>query len=337
MLMVILGAGASFDSSPTHPASTYQPVTRPPLAANLFDPRFAAQLDSFPEAKPVVPFLRTSKNTIETALERLQTQASEYPVRHVQLAAIRQYLRYAIIQAENDWKQVTHGVTNHLTLLDEIQRTRRGSESVPIVTFNYDTMIEEAICRLTGRPPIRTMDEYTVSPFPLFKVHGSVDWGRLIQSPPISMEGSDWEVARRVTENAANLKLTEEFELSPHVPLARSQRGALLFPALAIPVETKQHFECPSAHLSELEKLLPEVTKILVIGWRGRERHFLELLTRHASRKVNVIAVAGNPQAASEPLRELTGAGLKGTFTPALKGFSDFIIERECETFLEAP
>jgi hypothetical protein len=337
MLMVILGAGASFDSSPTHPASTgLHDVTRPPLAAQLFDPRFGAQLRSFEKALAIAPRLRASKTTIEAELERLQAQATQYPIRHVQLAAIRQYLRAAIMEAENHWRQVTQGVTNYVTLLDDMQRTRRGSELVPVVTFNYDTMVEEAIRVFTGRPAIRKLDEYMASPFPLFKVHGSVDWGRCIDAPSISMEGNDWAVAQRVMENAPSLKLTDEFEIMTQVPMARSAQGRALFPALAIPVEAKAHFECPQAHLTELEKLLPEVDKLLVIGWRGRERPFLDLLTRHVRRKVNVMAVGGNPQAANETLKELSGAGLEGTLAPAPKGFSDFIIERECEKFLEA-
>src|SRR5438105_2029867 len=62
MLMVIFGAGASYDSDPTRPSANYVLPTphRPPLANQLFDnrPEFAHDLSYFPECIPIVPLLR---------------------------------------------------------------------------------------------------------------------------------------------------------------------------------------------------------------------------------------------------------------------------------------
>lgn len=49
-------------------------------------------------------------------------------------------------------------------------------------------------------------------------------------------------------------------------------------PHWQIPVESKLSFECPSAHVKALQSFIPEVRKILVIGWRATELPFLELL-----------------------------------------------------------
>ena len=43
-------------------------------------------------------------------------------------------------------------------------------------------------------------------------------------------------------------------------------------------LRSKSDFECPEEHLDHLWKLLPEVTKVIVVGWRGSELHFLRRL-----------------------------------------------------------
>jgi len=71
MLIVIFGAGASFDSCPTYPPGHHEAVLdghtlnkdfRPPLANELFEnrPIFAeAILRHFPQCQPIVPRLRS--------------------------------------------------------------------------------------------------------------------------------------------------------------------------------------------------------------------------------------------------------------------------------------
>jgi hypothetical protein len=52
-------------------------------------------------------------------------------------------------------------------------------------------------------------------------------------------------------------------------------RGTPLFPAIAIPVEKGKAFERPEALIKQFTARLPQVTTLLVIGWRGAEAHFL--------------------------------------------------------------
>jgi hypothetical protein len=72
MLMVIFGAGASYDSCPTYPPGTAVPASpdslnhyhRPPLAIELFEDRpvFAEAIEHyFPECQPIVPRLRSPR------------------------------------------------------------------------------------------------------------------------------------------------------------------------------------------------------------------------------------------------------------------------------------
>ncbi len=102
MLLVVFGAGTSYDSDPDHrpfdnpnnlPAERLPVLehNRPPLANRLFDnrPQFLSAMDQFQECKPLIPRLRKSGVAVEQELARLQAEAGAYPERHRQLAAIR--------------------------------------------------------------------------------------------------------------------------------------------------------------------------------------------------------------------------------------------------------
>src|SRR6266511_5311246 len=106
MLMVVFGAGASYDSAPSHPLPRYHGEADPaghvrlPLADELFGERalFAPILERFPRALYVVPRLRHLQpgETVERVMEALQVEAATDARRHRQLAAVRYYLQAAI-------------------------------------------------------------------------------------------------------------------------------------------------------------------------------------------------------------------------------------------------
>jgi len=109
----------------------------------------------------------------------------------------------------------------------------------------------------------------------------------------------------------------------------------VLFPALAIPVETKRQYECPEEHLNVLRECLAKVTKILVIGWRATEDHFLRLLLdRLPEDRLPIMVVAGSPREAMKTVNRMRKAGIKGDFLPTEGGFTDFIVRREGDEFL---
>src|SRR5206468_5581014 len=98
VLLVILGAGASYDS--LEPLRGVPNPNRPPLAAELFDDReaFRRVAESYTEPLGLFPWLRKqgADGSIEAAFDTLQKEAEEKPQRVRQLAAIRFYIRDAI-------------------------------------------------------------------------------------------------------------------------------------------------------------------------------------------------------------------------------------------------
>src|SRR5687767_7489537 len=125
-LLVIFGAGASYDSDPgdrpPEPGDVFTDIRdealRPPLADDLFDERkeFRRALAQFPECTPIVPFLRYGRGdgSIEQVLEQLQQEGmieGGDPRRQQQLAAVRFYLQVAIRNTAQAWHHRTNGIT----------------------------------------------------------------------------------------------------------------------------------------------------------------------------------------------------------------------------------
>lgn len=339
MLMVIFGAGASFDSSPTYTPGMAPPTVsaddhhndfnRPPLAKDLFAnrPLFNEVLNAFPECKAIVPILRdpavtTGKKSIETLLREFEKQAEKFERGQKELIAIRRYLQRAIAQTTTRWLEprLTNGITNYLYLLREIERTHRDEQKPCLVTFNYDTLIEHALVQL-GQP-IAHMDDYTRRApfFRLFKLHGSVNWGRVLENRFPSTE----------------LQPSDRFVLCDPSTMRSPEVDHTLFPAIAIPVEMKKVFECPESMLEQLADLLRQVNKILVIGWRATEEHFLAMLGNKLTGLkpgVHMHIIAG-PRT---PSGEIPGEAVQATIFGALLnnrpsscaihegGFTDFV------------
>jgi hypothetical protein len=60
-------------------------------------------------------------------------------------------------------------------------------------------------------------------------------------------------------------------------------------PQLLVPLKNKDDFKLPPSHLDYLNTNLPYVNDIMIIGWKGTEAKFQELLkNKLQSKKVNV-------------------------------------------------
>jgi hypothetical protein len=84
MLLVILGAGASFDSYVSRPPNlSYPEEYRPPLTNELFDdrPKFNKAFQLFDKGQPLIADLRyiTESETLETVLDRIARESQGYP------------------------------------------------------------------------------------------------------------------------------------------------------------------------------------------------------------------------------------------------------------------
>jgi hypothetical protein len=340
MIMVIFGAGASYDSVPsTRPEAFPSHPNRPPLAAHLFDERFTVVVKEFPQCIPIIPELRavsTTGDTIEHRLEKFQEEGKTDAERLRQLAAIRYYIRDLISMCDMDWDRVAGGLTNQAVLLDQLRRVRAcfEPESILLVTFNYDRMIERALAAHHNMP-ISQLQHYIESDtFKLFKLHGSVEWvhrvtSRVVCPTPHSAKA----MAHELIKNAPNLELADQFIMVKGFSI--EQAGDIpLFPAIALPVETKTAFECPADHLDCFREHLGKITKVVTIGWAAQEQHFLKELKEGLTEKVSIFAVASGEQDAKKVIERIKDAGIGIRDDEAAQGgFTQCTVNREFERF----
>jgi hypothetical protein len=343
VLLVIFGAGASFDSVPHLPPGEVFPAVRPafspdyyenfrpPLANQLFDtrPLFVEAMVRFWQFQPLIPLLRKQGIAVEQELAKFQEQAKTLPRVNSELAAIRYYLHLALWECQRLWDGIHRGITNYATLLREIERWRyEFNEQVCFVTFNYDTMLEDAM-RQVLRFKIISLNSYVSEPnYALIKLHGSVNWGREVDVP----EPRRYTL-ERIIEEAADLPVSDRYSLVDSYPML-IQGEQLVFPALSIPVEKKDQFSCPPTHRQALEKMLPNVTKIMTVGWRAREAEFLNMLQSRLTGEVDMLIVSGSGKDTMETYDNLSQSVKSSGHTDAEHGFTGLINEGYLEGFL---
>lgn len=340
MLLVIFGAGASYDSVPSRSFaySQYNNLPdRPPLANQLFEdrPEFVEDLDHFPLCKPIVPHLRTLRPGVsfEQTLQRFQMEEQQYPRRVPQLAAVRFYLRRMLWRCEDRWAADHRDVTNYATLLDQLDSWRpQNWGPILLVTFNYDRMLERALLQFG-----RTFDDipaYIASNrFPLFKLHGSVNWGRRVQTQIRTERRGLQEIINELIERMSNLQFTSEYAVLDHYEKV-NDRSKVYFPALALPVEQKVDFECPESHVNALMQMLPKVTHILTIGWRATEIAFLDLLKKTLADSIYLQVVAKDGHESNEIADRLEAQGFVKSKRVYSGGFTDFVLSRAGEMII---
>ena len=139
-------------------------------------------------------------------------------------------------------------------------------------------------------------------------------------------------------ERAATLDISNRFHIShtywPAELPRRNNKRIGVVPAIAIPVVSKSSFECPEEHLNVLLKSLSEVTKIMTIGWRAKEEHFLDLLSKQPGQGARVMVVANDENEAKQICLDLSQRGIGREFFQARGGFSNTIVISEISQFL---
>jgi hypothetical protein len=270
MLMVVFGAGASHDSMNPKKYSRAD-LAKPPLANKLFHDSYGNIIGDYPVVSAVVDRFRGLPDTgpsVEQVMQQLLSEAGEYPARLSHLTAVRYYLRELLDRCGHAVLKQSYGATNYVALLDEIERWRhtpqgRGT-TIVLVTFNYDRLLEAALAIVPGFNIGTFRDYVSRDDYKLFKLHGSVDW-----THPASFNGTVVNDPHQIIElsSKTGFSVTDEFCL-------RDSRPDSVYPALAIPVEIKDQYECPGDHLEQLRSLLPAVSRVLVVGWRATEQHF---------------------------------------------------------------
>ena len=85
-----------------------------------------------------------------------------------------------------------------------------------------------------------------------------------------------------------------------------SYHGRPMLPAIAIPTRSKTDFECPREHRERLMALIPQIDRLLIIGWRSTEQHFLRLWHGRSHPQLRAWVVNENQEAAQQAAVEFS-------------------------------
>ena len=334
-LLVILGAGASYDIIPNANSGT-----KPPLTNEIFG-RYGGTLQEYPGAteawNQMLHGLGKEGETVETQLQKLRDESLQYDPRKRQLLAVQFFLQDIFSRVSSDWSKDSYpGEVNNLRyLVGELERWRDNTGArILYVTFNYDTLLEDAIHREL-QTVFETMERYLSDDRSIIKVHGSWNWKRVAAGDVPKIEGQG-PYYKAVIEAGAQLVPTPIY----HV-IANAQQvdldGSVLLPAVAIPVLRKDasEFNCPPDHMDCLREWLKDVSAALVVGWHGAEEHFLKELEGNL-KAGTPLTIVGQPEEGSDPNKRLEAVGASDLewvqtvkrFGSAVKyrtGFSRFI------------
>lgn len=350
MFTAIFGAGASYDADPEQPRKD---LWRPPLTDEVIGarPSFAEALPLYPQTVPLVARLRNlpAGSSIEDQLEGLAAEL-DYEAGQQQVAALRFYLRYVTWYCGQAMLTRTRGVTNYATVLAILDAwLHRTKARACLLTFNYDPLLDDAVGR-SLRVDLRTINAFVAGRPDLVytKLHGSADWRQVVVGKP----KHSWSInAAELIGAADKLRLTPEFVIarvdarkkSPWAEDFMIRSGEhpnitkrITFPALALPLRSKTTFSCPTDHLEAVRRSLSETTKLLVVGWRAQEQHFLKEWERVHPKNLRADIVCGSASGAEAVAQRLRGIGIDGDLRTFGKGFTDYVRSNALRSLLNA-
>lgn len=329
MQIVILGAGASYDYQITGGVDG-TPI-KPPLTKDLVSPSYLDHkiADRYPGAGNILSALSgdiANGTGFEEALLKRSKLYARNDLATKQLIALRFYLRDLF---EHLCKHFTY-FNNYKLLLNAAQSSERDT---CFVTFNYDTYFEQS-----ADIKWKALRQYISGPITLVKLHGSCDWSYIfdLRGPHYIDEHETPYNFLLSTPNYID-HITKQNAVPYHEDeIKRQSQRVGKLPAIAIPLPDKQDFVCPPAHVEHLKKCLGAATRVLVIGWKGKDPHLLQVMQQHLPPNTPVKIVSGDIKGATEIKKTMSEILTTPVYeVSAQAGFGKFVSSGELENFFE--
>jgi len=285
-ILIIIGAGASFDCWPKHISQAVGTnLQKIPLARDLFSPqlvqdKFLKQYDLMGLASKLRRISESVEDfDIELELDNLFKIATDRKDLNKlqELFKTRFYLHNTITSLTRTTLKHTRSHHVYIDLLDRLKDwIDESSEDrfVDIVSFNYDNLIEDALKNVYGydwsiknkNNPLEAY--YSGKNMKIFKPHGSINWGKeIVRTNPGTL-----------FEDFNKINVTGGYRLIDPENLMMSIQNNYI-PAIAVPLREKEHFEeCPLLMLNAMKEAIPKANKIITLGWKGADQHFTNLL-----------------------------------------------------------
>jgi hypothetical protein len=293
--LIILGAGASYDSTYDHNLTWDQ---RMPMTNYLFEDRFLDVLKKYNGAYDLSSEILLGKTSLE---DYFQKQWHKIERTHDQALLNKiintQYYLHDLFSTLSE-KFSNSRKCNYLNLvkLAHEYTTHNPGEYIPIVTFNYDTLLEDALQRHL-QYNYHHMDSYIDSSqykLLVFKPHGSCNWVRKFKPGFAPTTFIDQHVnsidlmAKHIYVNNKSLNQIQnhlEQDVTLYIknpnPNAKIKQNSIYnnhYPWMLIPYKDKDALIMPDNHEMTLTHTLTKVEEILIIGWKGAETTFQKIL-----------------------------------------------------------
>jgi hypothetical protein len=175
------------------------------------------------------------------------------------------------------------------------------------------------------------------SQWALVKLHGSVDWMRLIlNDPPSGDIPGDSYLANYVAAWGEDLKVadditrrTESVDSFPPVERMRGEPRSYFYPALSVPLGPDDELNCPPEHVDFARRQLEAADglHILSVGYSGLDSGLLDLLRASNNHLRSLLAINHDGTAAFGAATRIASAfETEATPEMALPGdFNDFV------------
>jgi hypothetical protein len=331
--MVILGAGASYD------CGISDEKKKPPLANALFKEHCINAHSKYQGAYQLCADLAHTQD-IEAYFQKMWDRIVEHydPNSLSKLISVQFYLHELFI---NISRQCMNPLESNYKCLVNLadEYTVRTGEHVFFVNFNYDLLLEDALHRCVKYEFNNIGDyvDYSRRKVLLFKPHGSCNFIRKLHSsiseilPPHYEMRSVSTLAEFLYKNNKDMdyvmsKLNGKMELLGRDELiynTDTPELVMYLPQLLVPYKSKDSFVMPEKHELWMNHFLSDIDEIIVIGWKGTEAKFQDLLKRKLEhKKVTITTIThGDDSAREEFKHSIPNAEYKDAATD----FSDYI------------
>jgi RNA-binding protein YhbY len=295
--LVILGAGASHDFSYDERLKS---ENRPPLTCSLFDDQYDEILSEYPGANVLASEILQVGDVERFFQDQWHIIKNHYdPDLLNKIINTQYYLQHLFTNISEKCKNNKRN--NYSALVSLISKYHVAKhESVLITSFNYDTLLEQSINSVLSYE-YNSIEDYIdhQRKIILFKPYGSWNWIRefninfLAYSKTHNQLFSTQIYSKKSTYADLFRQLNEEIVIRSSLNLTNNNSQQVEFlPQLLIPFTDKDDFVMPSSHRNFLRANLSNIEEILIIGWKGTEQVFKELLKTHIGEKPIRITVA---------------------------------------------
>lgn len=367
--MFVFGAGASANCLfGKNTEEEYSEMMRPPLGYEIFDSCYNETIDNFEGARLSVPLFQAKNRDIEGCLEEewIKLRNAYNPnitTRHINLQFYLQTLFHWI---SSDVTRSHYRNNLYSLFANKLQSSLAGStERVAMVSFNYDTILDQFIEQIFHAPfkGMKDYIDYNNRPFLLFKPHGSCNWGwpvkqrqqldsknNSFQQALYEQHTELWDIYYRILGDFNGMVHAHSWgiEGSNHknrlgrytinknkIEVIEHSKGYEYFPALLMPYRDKDEFVMHYDHHHAMQWFVGDMEELYLIGWKGNEDVFNRLLETQARNLRKIVIVNPNERKNKEVSKNLAKLleTRKGITIEVVDSFEKFVLEEMDKIF----